>query len=135
MKRAGGQALVELAVCMPFVLLLALGTTAVVEIADAGSGLHAATEAAVAAAARAPDAATAESAAQSRFASVVAAYPVKSPVLQLEVGGFVRGSTLTANASGTVDLRWESMAVVPAEVAIAAQASMRIEPWRSRQPG
>jgi len=135
MSNARGQALIELALCMPFVLLLGLGTAAVVEIADASSGLRAATEAAVAAAARAPDPATAETAGQSRFAAVVAAYPVKSPALRFMTAGFTRGSTLTATSTGTVDLRWESMAVVPADVAIAAQATMRIEPWRSRQPG
>jgi Flp pilus assembly protein TadG len=132
MTKARGQALVELALCMPCVLLLGLATAAVVEIADASSGLSAATEAAVAAAARAPDAATAESAGQSRFAAVIAAYPVKSPGVRLVTAGFARGSMLTAISTGTVDLRWESMAVVPAEVAIAAQAKMRIEPWRSR---
>ncbi len=126
--------MIELALCLPVILLLALGTAAVVQITDAASGLRAATEAAVATAARAPDAPTAEAAAQSRFTAVIAAYPVRSPSLRLMDGGFVRGATLTATATGSVDLSWESMVVVPARVAIEAQASMRVEPWRSRPP-
>ncbi len=44
-----GQALVELAICAPVVALLGVGAAAVVQIADAGAGLDAATQAAVAA--------------------------------------------------------------------------------------
>jgi hypothetical protein len=129
-NQARGQALVELAVCMPFVLLLGVGAAGAVEVADAGSGLRAATEAAVTVAARAPDEAAARMAAQSRFAVVISAYPVKSPRLRLVDGGFVRGGTLTATSGGFVDLGWD--AVMPAQVAIEAVASMRIDPWRTR---
>lgn len=132
MRHPRGQALVELALCMPFVLLLGLGTAGVVDIADASSGLRAATEAAVQSAARAPDESSAQAVAQSRFASVISAYPVRSPILTLVDGGFVRGSVITASSTGVVDLGWESMAVVPARVALSAEASMRIEPWRTR---
>jgi hypothetical protein len=132
-KRARGQALVELAFCMPFVLMLGVGATAVVDVADATSGLHAATDEAVAAAAGAPDAASAQTAAQSRFAAVIAGYPVRSPSLRLVDGAFVRGATLSAVSTGYVDLGWAAMAVVPARILIAAGASMRIEPWRTRR--
>jgi hypothetical protein len=132
-KRSHGQALVELAVCMPFVVLLAVGATAVVEVAEAASGLHAATAEAVAAAAAAPDAVAARAAAQSRFAAVINDYPVTAPSLRLLDGAFERGATLSAASSGYVDLGWAAMAVVPARIQIAAAASMRIEPWRTRR--
>jgi hypothetical protein len=132
-KRSHGQALVELAVCMPFVVLLGVGATAVVDVADATSGLRAATDEAVAAAAAAPDAASARAAAQSRFAAVIADYPVNSPSLRLLDGPFARGGTLSAASTGYVDLGWAAMAVVPARIQIAAAASMRIEPWRTRR--
>jgi hypothetical protein len=50
--------------------------------------------------------------------------------LRLVDGGFVRGATLTALSTGFVDLGWE--AVAPARLAIEADASMRIDPWRTR---
>jgi hypothetical protein len=132
MTRSRGQALVELALCMPFVLLLGVGASAVVDVAGATSGLHAATDEAVAAAARAPDAASARAAAQARFATVIAGYPVRSPRLRLNDGGFARGAVLSATATGCVDLGWAAMAVVPARIEIAAEASMGVERWRTR---
>ena len=132
MKRTRGQALVELALCMPFVLMLGVGTTAVVDVADAASGLRAATNEAVSAAARAPDAASARASAQSRFAAVIAGYPVRSPSLRLNDAGFGRGTMLRASSTGYVDLGWAAMGVVPPRIQLAAEASMRIEPWRTR---
>ena len=132
MKGSRGQALVELALCVPFVLLLGVGATAVVEVADATSGLRAATDEAVAAAATAPDAESARAAAQSRFASVIAGYPVRSPSLRLLDGGFVRGAMLDAASTAYVDLGWAAIAVIPARIQISAAAGMRIDPWRTR---
>jgi len=132
MRPSRGQALVELALCLPFLLMLGVGATAVVEVADAASGLHAATDEAVAAAARAPDAASAHAAAQARFATVIAGYQVRSPSLRLNEGGFVRGAVLSATSTGYVDLGWAAMGVVPARIALTAEASMRVEPWRTR---
>ena len=124
--------MVELALCVPFVLLLGVGATAVVDLADATSGLRAATDEAVAAAAAAPDAVSALAAAQSRFASVIAGYPVRSPSLRLVDAGFARGAMLHAASTAYVDLGWAAIAVVPARVQISAAASMRIDPWRTR---
>lgn len=132
MKGSRGQALVELALCVPFVLMLVVGATALVDVADATSGLRAATDEAVAAAATAPDAATARAAAQSRFASVIAGYPVRSPSLRLRDGGFARGAMLNAVSTADVDLGWAAIAVVPARVQISATARMLIDPWRTR---
>ena len=132
MNRARGQALVELAACMPVILILGLGVVGVTEVADGGAGLNAATEAAVAAAARAPDYGAAQFAAQQRFAAVVAAYPLRAPTLALDDRGFARGSSITATATAFVDLGWEAMAVVPARVDLSASATARVEPWRTR---
>ena len=130
--RARGQAAVELAVCMPVVLLLGLGAVAIVQVGDAAAGLHAATSAAVVAAARAPDEATARAAAQSRFDAIVSAYPLHGPTLKIDDAGFARGAGVTATADAYVDLGWEAMAVIPARVELSAAASARIEPWRTR---
>jgi Flp pilus assembly protein TadG len=132
MRGSRGQALVELALCAPVVLLLGLGLAGVVEVADASAGLNAATEAAVATAARAPDAAAAEAAARARFAAVVAAYPLKSPALTLSETGFARGSVITASAVAFVDLGWESVVAIPVRVDLRASASTEVDPWRTR---
>ena len=133
MRSVRGQALVELGLCLPVVLVLGLGSAAVVQVADAITGLDAATEAAVSAAARAPDADTAAVAAQARFNAVIADYPVQSAILTLTTGTFERGSALTATSTGFVDLAWESLAIVPARLQIGDRASMRVEPWRTRR--
>ena len=59
MRWRSGQALLELALCAPVVLLLALGGAAVVQLQDATAGLDAATTAAAEMASRAPDPRTA----------------------------------------------------------------------------
>lgn len=130
--RSGGQAMVELAVCMPVVLVLGLGVTAVVEAVDAGAGLRAATESAVAAAARAPDGDAARSAAQARFAAVIAGYPVRGPSLVIAVGVFARGAPISATGTGFVDLGWVAMALVPKRLSLQVQATATVEAWRTR---
>ena len=67
-----GQALVELALCAPVVLVLALGAVTAVQMIEAEAGLQAATSAALNAAVRAPDANAAIAAARSSFGSVIA---------------------------------------------------------------
>ena len=66
-----GQSLVELAVALPAVLMLALGSAALLRLVDARSGLDGATAAAVADAARPSDAAAAGICGSRRFAAVV----------------------------------------------------------------
>ena len=127
-----GQSLVELAICLPVVLALGLGVPAVVRVVDANAGLHAATEAAAGAAARAADASAAEATAQTRFAAVIALYPVRSSSLVVSLDDFSRGTTITATATGIVDIGWETMALLPAHIVIEAKAEARAEPWRSR---
>ena len=126
-----GQALVELAVCAPVVMLLALGAVAGVQMVDARAGLDAATQAAAAEAARAPDPASAAMAAQQRFQSMVASYPLSSAQLSLSVGTFARGDAVLASATGTIDLAWAAM-VVPKRLTLESHCAIPIESWRSR---
>ena len=128
-----GQALVELAVCMPVIMLLGLGAAGVVQVADAASGLRAATEAAVAAAVRAPSQAQAITLAGQRFRTVVGAYPIKNPILTISPSGFARDAAFTASAGGDVALGWEAMSFLPASVHLTATATMQVEPWRTHR--
>jgi Flp pilus assembly protein TadG len=126
-----GQALVELAVCTPVVMLLAFGAVAGVQVIDAAAGLDAATKAAAAEAARAPDPASAETAARERFQSIVASYPLSSAQLSLSVGTFARGDAVLATASGTIDLAWAEL-VVPKRLTLESHCTIPVESWRSR---
>jgi Flp pilus assembly protein TadG len=128
-----GQSLLEFAICLPIVLSLGLGSAAVVQVADASTGLKAATAAAASAAARAPDAATAAAYAEARFASVISDYPVRSATLELPTTDFSRGSIVTLTGTGFTDVGWSSLALMPARVQLRAQATFRVEPWRTRR--
>lgn len=131
MKR--GQALVELAVCIPIVLLMAVGAAACVQVADAKSGLDAATQAAAATAARGPNAASATSAARHRFDAVVAAYPLRQPVMTVDLGGFQRNGLVTVTASASVDVGWAGLLRLPASVVLEARAVAHLESWRTHR--
>ena len=120
-----GQALVELALCAPVILALALGAVMAVQMLEAESGLQAATSAALSAAVREPDANAAIAAARSSFASVIAGYPLRSTSISIAAGTFARGSLLTADASATVD-------VAGAHIAVHVHDALRVERWRSR---
>jgi Flp pilus assembly protein TadG len=133
MRLARAQALLELALCAPLVVLLALGTVATVQIADARAGLEAATQEAASAAARAPDGATAVAAAQVRFSSVVAGYPVRSATLSVSVGGFDRGGQVTASSSALVDLGWAAFLLLPSHMTLQSRVVLRLEPWRTHR--
>lgn len=127
-----GQALVELGACAPVVILLALGAVAGVQVVDAAAGLDAATKAAAAQAARAPDPGSAESAALARFQSIVASYPLSSAHLKLSIGTFDRGDLVLASASGTVDVSWAAP-VVLGKLTLESHCSIPIESWRSHR--
>ena len=120
-----GQALVELALCVPVILVLALGTVTVVQVVEAESGLQAATSAALSAAVRAPDPDKAIAAARSSFASVIAGYPLSSPSISIALGAFARGSLLTADGTATVE-------AAGAHIALHVHGALRVERWRSR---
>ncbi len=127
-----GQALVELALCAPVVMMLALGSVAVVQIQDAAAGLEAATEAAAAAAAGAPDPIEAAAAAQQRFAAVASDYPLRAASIRLSAGDFSRAGELVASSSAIVDIGWAAMGL-PSSISLRATAVWRIEPWRTRR--
>ena len=128
-----GQALVELAVCAPVVMLLTVGAVASAEVIDARTGLDAATNAAAAAAARAPDPASAQSAARATFSSVVADYPLRSARLSIASGQFGRNDQVIAIATGAVDISWASL-VVPERWTLSSRATVQLEPWRTHRP-
>ncbi|HEV2033888.1 MAG TPA: TadE/TadG family type IV pilus assembly protein [Candidatus Dormibacteraeota bacterium] len=133
MTRNGGQSLLELALCAPIVILLALGTAATVQIAGASTGLDAATQAAAGAAARAPDATSAAGAAQARFASVVSDYPLRGAALRLSIGDFNRAGLVIASSSAFVDVGWAALLPFPSHVPLQSQVVLRLEPWRTHR--
>jgi Flp pilus assembly protein TadG len=128
-----GQALVELALCAPVIILLTLGVAAGVQAIDARAGLEAATQAAAAEAARAPDQSSAEKDAQARFASIVAAYPLRAARLSLSLGNFNRSAAVLAVSSGTVEVGWAAL-VFPKTLTLESRYTVPIETWRSHRP-
>jgi hypothetical protein len=113
-------------------MLLTVGAVAGVQVIDARAGLDAATMAAAAAAARAPDPASAQSVAQTRFLAIVAAYPLRSPRLAVVSGEFSRSGEAIATATGVVDISWASL-VFPARLTLASHATVPLEPWRTHR--
>jgi Flp pilus assembly protein TadG len=126
-----GQALIELAICAPVMTLLALGAVALVQVTDAKAGLEGATQAAAAAAARAPDADAARVAGEAQFRSVIDAYPLAGARLKLSLGSFERGTTLTAESAGAVEVGWAGILGLPQRIALSATAKTRIDSWRT----
>jgi hypothetical protein len=131
---SGGQSLVELAATAPVVMLLAVGAAATVQLADAQAGLRAATQAAVATAARAPNPAAGEIAARERFAAVIAAYPVRARVLRISFGAFQRGGEVVASTSGSVAVGWARLVFPDGALVLHATSVARLEPWRTHSP-
>jgi len=132
MKFNRGQALLELALCAPVVILLAVGVTAVVQVEDASAGLDAATHAAASVAARAPDPVTANSAAHARFDAAVLAYPLRGATLQVSFGSFSRADDVIATSEALVDIGWAGL-VLPHRLEVRARAVVRLESWRTRR--
>ena len=127
-----GQSLVELALCAPILMLIALGGAAAVQVADANAGLDAATHAAAATAARAPDAVSAVSDAERLFESMIAGYPLDSAVIHVTLGGFTRADQVVASASGSVDISWAAF-FLPARVALNSTVVVPLEMWRTHR--
>ena len=122
-----------MAVCAPLVMLFTLGTVASVQVIDARAGLEAATQAAAAEAARAPDPASAEIAARYRFDLMVASYPLSSARVSLSLGSFSRTDEVVASATGTVDLSWATL-IFPRPLTLGSRATVPLESWRSHRP-
>jgi len=126
-----GQSLVELAVCAPVALTVVLVAMAAVEVESAQSGLDSATQAAVAAAARAPNPGVAAATAESRFDDMLTAYAVIDPQLALDVGNFGRAVKVTASATALVAVGPPGLGAVPATFRLHSHAEATLEPWRS----
>lgn len=132
MRWRSGQALLELALCAPVVVLLALGVATVVQLQDAAAGLDAATRAAADAASRAPDPRSADSAAHMRFANVVSAYPLRGSALRVSFGNFSRATEVRVTSEASVDVSWAGLAL-PRQFKLQSQAIVRLEPWRTHR--
>lgn len=132
MNASRGQALIELALSAPIVILLALGVAAVVQVEDAAAGLDAATHAAASTAARATDAATADAAAHARFDAVAAGYPLRDATLRITYGSFARNTHVTAQSEAFVDVRWAGL-VFPHRLQVRSRAVIRVERFRTHR--
>jgi Flp pilus assembly protein TadG len=129
-----GQALVELAVSLPVLVLLAVGAAQFVRLALTRAGLDAATAAAAAAATRAPSATSAATAGSAAFRAVSAGYGLdRSTMVTLAVGDFPRGGVVTATAQGSADLGLSGIPALRFAWRLSSSASARVEDWRSRQ--
>jgi Flp pilus assembly protein TadG len=130
-----GQAMVELAVSLPVLLLLALGAAQFVRLALARAGLDAATAAAAAAAARAPSAAIAVQSGKAAFDGVAAGYGLdRSTAVAIDAGDFARGGTVAVSAHAGVNLGISGIPALGPVLSLSSTAKARIEDWRSR-PG
>jgi len=132
MRWGRGQALVELAVSSPVLVLLALGVAGVVEVEDAAAGLDAATHAAAGAAARAPDPASAGAAAHARFDAVAAGYQLRGASIDISFGSFTRSTEIVATSIALVDVSWAGL-VFPHRFALRSRAVTRLELWRTHR--
>ena len=134
--RRRAQALVELAVCLPVLLLIAFGGAQIVRLGVARAGLDAATSAAVAAAARAPTAAEAVAAGRAAFNGVAVGYHLGPTAgVNLEPSDFGRGARITATAQADLDLGLAGISRLAPAWRLTSTASARVEDWRSRPAG
>jgi Flp pilus assembly protein TadG len=134
--RHRGQSLVELAIVLPLLILLALGSAQFVRLALTRAGLDAATAAAAAAAARATSATAATAAGRQAFMPIAAAYGLDpATTVSIDAGAFARGTAVTASASTPVALGPSGVPALGLHWLLTSAASARIEDWRSRPPG
>ena len=129
-----GQALLEWALSALVLILFALGILAVGQVVGEYIAVRSAASQAAFAAARAPSAGAARAAAQEAARQAVAGAQVHDFQLLLDTGGFQRGATLTAEATGCVSLGAYpivSQLLGPC-VRLRWSAHALIEPYRSR---
>jgi len=131
-----GQALVELALVLPVLLVYALSILAVGQIVREYMAVRAAATQAAFAAARAPSLAQAKGVAPSAAMEAIAGNGVKDFTLKLDAGTFPRGGVVTTTASGYVDLGSFPLAetFLGRRFSLQWQAHALIEPYRSRRP-
>jgi len=134
-KNERGQALVEVALVIPVLLLLAFGVVAVGRVTDAQMGVSAVAREAARAAALANDPGEAASQGVTQGQEVAAGYHLGDGSLQLAVnaGNFTRGGTVQASARYTV-----SLADLPllgwAHITVGSTHLERIDLYRSFWP-
>ncbi len=131
-----GQALIEMALVLPVLLVYALSILAVGQIVREYMAVRAAATQAAFAAARAPSLEQARAVAPTAAEEAVAGSAVKDFALSLDAGTFPRGGVVTTTASGYVDLGSFPLAeaFLGRRFRLQWQAHALIEPYRSRRP-
>ena len=126
--------MVEWAVSAFVLLLFALGIIAVGQVVSEYVALRSAASQAAFAAARAPSANDAQKAANDAAQQAVQGSQLQDLSLTLDTGGFQRGGTLTATATGDVSLGEFPIIsqVLGQRVRLTWQSHALIEPYRSR---
>lgn len=130
-----GQALIETALVLPVLLLLAFGVVAVGRVTSAQMGVSAVAREAARSAALARDPTDAWNQAQSRGQAVASGYRLTNGSLQLAVnlGTFDRGDEVSASARYVVTL--DDLPLLGwVEVPVTSTHAERIDLYRSRQP-
>lgn len=127
-----GQALVELALVIPLLLILAFGVIGVSRIIQAQMAVSAVAREAARAAALANTPAEASSDGMARGQDVAAGYGLSPASLQLSVdpGSLARGSTVQASAHYTVNLS-DLPLLGWAQVTVGSSHSERVDLYRS----
>lgn len=130
-----GQALVETALVLPILLVLAFGVIGAGRVTQARMGVDAVAREAARAAALASEPSTALSQGIARGQVVATGYGLTNGTLKLsvDVGPFQRGGAVQANASYTISfndlplLSW-------AQITVASAHAERLDLYRSRWP-
>ena len=131
-----GQALVEWAAVAFVLLLFALGLVAIGQIVGEYMAVRSAASQAVFAAARAPSAADALVVGQNAAREAIGSGQLQSFTVQIDVGAFDRGGTVTAHADAFVSLAPFPIVrqLLGQRFHLAWEASALVEPYRSRAP-
>jgi Flp pilus assembly protein TadG len=131
-----GQALVEWAAVAFVLLLFALGLVAIGQIVGEYMAVRSAASQAAFAAARAPSADDAVVVGQNAAREAIGSSQLESFTVQIDVGRFERGGTLTARAEAFVSLAPFPIVrqLLGQRFHLAWETSALVEPYRSRAP-
>jgi len=131
-----GQALVEWAAVAFVLLLFALGLVAIGQIVGEYMAVRSAASQAAFAAARAPSAAEALVVGQNAAREAIGSGQLQSFTVQIDVGAFDRGGTVTAHADAFVSLAPFPIVrqLLGQRFRLSWEASALVEPYRSRAP-
>ena len=128
-----GSVLIEAALVLPVVLVIASGVVMAGRVAHARIGVEAAAREAGRALAQAPSAGAGLREARTRALDAARGYRLDAAALTLDLdaGSFARGSTVRARAACRVEL-WDLPLLGRAAVTVAATHEERVELHRSR---